>query len=157
MKKIRIKTLLFSIAAAELTGVLSALLAGGQRAVYQALRQPPFSPPAWVFPVVWTILYALMGTAAYLVFRSEASAKEKKNALVLYAIQLALNFLWSIVFFRFEAFWLAVAVIAALTVVLILTVIQFYTIDKTAAVLMLPYLVWVLFAAYLNIGIAVLN
>ena len=157
MKKGAISSLFISVAAAELVGALSGLLAGNAGAVYGTLSRPPLSPPGWVFPVVWTVLYALMGVAAYLVYQAPSEQGTKRRALILYAAQLVVNFLWSIVFFRFEQFGLAAVVIGLLDILLILTIAAFARISKPAAGLLLPYLVWVLFATYLNIGVVVLN
>ncbi len=157
MKKLQLTDLLTSIAIAELVGVLSSLLAGNSRAFYETLPLPPLSPPGWVFPVVWTLLYALMGAAAYLIYRADADAGQKRSALTLYVAQLAVNFLWSIVFFRFQLFWLSVAVLLLLNVLVALTILFFRRISRPAAYLLLPYLAWILFAAYLNIGVAVLQ
>lgn len=154
MKPFKWMELVISILAAELVGVLSQLFTGNTRAFYDTLIQPPLTPPAPVFPVVWTVLYALMGIAAYLVYRSNG---QNKDALLLYGAQLLVNFIWSIVFFRLEALWLSVAVILLLDVLLVLTIRAFHSVSKMAAYLMIPYLLWVLFATYLNIAIAVLN
>lgn len=156
-KKISIWDLLICIAIPELTGALSALLAGNSGRVYQTLRQPPLSPPGWLFPVAWTILYALMGVASYLIYQSAAAQREKKTALCFYTAQLLVNFSWSIVFFRFGAFHFSVAILLLLDLLVFLTIIQFYKIRKSAACLLIPYLLWLLFATYLNIGVAVLN
>ena len=89
------------LAATELVGILSGWLAGDIRAVYQNLHQPPFSPPGWVFPVMWGILYAMMAISAYLIQHADSTPwKKRRTALLLYAAQLAINFSWSIVFFR---------------------------------------------------------
>lgn len=156
-KKISVWDLLICIAIPELTGALSALLAGNSGTVYQTLRQPPLSPPGWLFPVAWTILYALMGVASYLVCQSAAAQREKKTALCFYAAQLLVNFSWSIVFFRFKAFPFSVAILLLLDLLVLLTIIRFYKIRKPAAYLLIPYLLWLLFATYLHIGVAVLN
>ncbi len=158
MKKINITALVISIAIAELTGFLSALLSGNQSGAYNDFIQPPLSPPAIVFPIVWVILYAMMGAAAYFVWDSvRGSHKERMTALKFYFAQLFVNFLWSIVFFRFEAYWFAVAVIILLDLLVIITMLLFRNINRLAFWLMIPYLIWLLFATYLNIGVAVLN
>lgn len=155
MKKVNLTELIISIVFAELTGALSALLAGGFAGLYTTFVQPPFSPPSWVFPVVWTILYALMGISAYMVYSSESY--KAKPALTVYLIQLAVNFLWSIIFFRFE--WLTVAAVVAiiLAILVALMIALFYRVDKKAAFLNIPYLLWTIFASYLAIGTALLN
>lgn len=157
MKKCRITDLLIFILSAELVGVLSSLFAGNISEAYQTLEKPPLSPPAIVFPVVWTILYALMGISACIIYCSDAEKKQKNSALRTYRIQLLVNFLWSIVYFRFQALWTSVIVITALLALIIVMIVKFYRIDKTAAFLNIPYLVWVLFATYLNVATAVIN
>lgn len=155
MKKKDIYGYLIGIGIAELVGLLSRLFSGAGSDFYKSLVQPPLAPPGWVFPVVWTLLYAMMGAASYRIWNTES--ENRNGALALYAIQLAVNFFWPIVFFRFEAVGAAMAVLILLTVLLILTVVQFYRVDLCAALLMLPYLAWTIFALYLNIGIYFLN
>ncbi|MBR1528297.1 MAG: tryptophan-rich sensory protein [Oscillospiraceae bacterium] len=156
MKKADLKVLLFFIIGTELVGGLSGLLSGGNFSeFYQSLNQPPFAPPGWLFPVMWTILYALMGISAYQIYQSDDH--RKLPALRLYAIQLAVNFLWSIVFFRFRSLSGAVFVILLLLILIILMMIKFKKIRKSAAWLNLPYLLWTAFASYLTIGIYLLN
>ncbi len=149
--------LLISILIAELTGALSSLLSGTMKTDYIEYIKPPLSPPVWIFGVVWVLLYALMGIAAYLIYTSNIPQHIRLNAIKLYAIQLFVNFLWSIVFFRFQMPWLAFIVILLLDFLVILTIKAFKDINKTAALLLIPYLVWILFATYLNLGIAILN
>ena len=149
--------LLISILVAELIGTLSSLLSGPIKTDYTELIKPPLSPPGWIFGAVWILLYALMGIAAYLVYTSNAPEHIRIKAIMLYAIQLFVNFLWSIVFFRFQMPWLALIVIILLDILVILTIKAFKEINQTAAWLMIPYLVWLLFATYLNAGFALLN
>lgn len=157
MKKRPILTLLISVAIAEGVGLLSGLLAGNSGQVYQTINQPPLAPPGWVFPVVWTILYALMGIAAGLVYLNNGDERAKEQALTYYILQLAVNFSWSIIFFRFEAYALAVAVILLLDFLVIMTTRYFFNISRAAGWLMVPYLIWLLFATYLAIGVYLLN
>lgn len=122
---------------------------------YTNLNQPPLSPPAIVFPIVWTILFILMGISAYFVSVSEDEGKEK--ALWIYGIQLVFNFFWTIFFFKmqwrlFAFFWLI-----ALILLIIWMIRCFYRIKPAAAYLQIPYLLWSLFAAYLNLSIYLLN
>lgn len=98
-----------------------------------------------------------MGIAAYLVYASDADGDKKREALKYYAAQLAVNFLWSIVFFRFQAFWAAVAVIVVLDLLIVATMLKMRRVRKAAVYLMVPYLIWTLFATYLAAGVAVLN
>ena len=141
------------LAATELVGILSGWLAGDIRAVYQNLHQPPFSPPGWVFPVMWGILYAMMAISAYLIQHADSTPwKKRRTALLLYAAQLAINFSWSIVFFRFQKFGAAIGVIGLLILLVIAMIVIFRKIRPAAAGWNIPYLLWLLFAAYLNIG-----
>ena len=144
-----------SIAIAELTGLLAQLFSNMQSGFFSSLEKPPLSPPGWLFPVVWTLLYALMGIAAYRVYNSKA--ENKAAALVLYGLQLFVNFLWPVVFFRFQNIGAAMAVLILLLVLVVLTTVQFIKIDRLAGVLLLPYLLWLSFALYLNIGLYFLN
>ncbi len=148
------KVLLFNLALPLAVGGLSALLSGGM-GDYRTLNQPPLSPPAWVFPLVWSILYLLMGYAAYRVAVSEGRGKDQ--ALRLYGAQLALNFLWSVVFFGFDWYLVAFVVLVALWVLIYRTMQKFAAIDKTAGDLLIPYLLWVTFAGYLNFSVYLLN
>ena len=154
MKRINITELLIFIVSAELTGALSRLLSGNSFEFFEILTKPPFSP-GWIFPIVWFILYALMGFAAYLIYKSDS--KGRNSALVIYWAQLFLNFLWSIVFFRFNLTGLSVAVILALLVIVTFMIFKFGKINTKAAAINIPYLLWLLYASYLNIGILSLN
>ncbi len=149
--------LLIFILSAELAGALSGVFAGDFGAVYSALEKPPLSPPGWVFPAVWTVLYALLGISAYLIHTSDGEGKSKSRAFVLYWAQLAVNFSWSIVFFGANAYSAAVAVIAVLIILVIAMIAVFFGIRRAAGLINIPYLLWLLFAAYLNISVAVLN
>ena len=137
-------------------GGLAALLSGGMDS-YGNLNQPPLSPPGWVFPVVWTILYLLMGYASYRVYTSQAEPPAIRQALRFYGIQLLLNFLWPIVFFGFGWYWAAFLLLLALWGLVYITMYLFGQVDDTAESLLIPYLLWVTFAGYLNLGTALLN
>lgn len=155
IKKMNWLELLIFVVIIEATGFLSSFLSGNIRPEYMRLIKPPFAPPGLVFGIVWPILYASMGIAVYRVFNHHSKAS--KYALLWFGIQLFLNFCWSIVFFRFELFWAAVAIIVALDVTVAYTIYLFGKIDKIAQWLMIPYLLWIIFATYLNIGFAILN
>lgn len=157
MKKHNISDMLIYIISAEVIGAVSALLAGGFSDFFNKYEEPPLLPPKWLFPVVWTILYAAMGYSAYLVKHSYGETAQKKTALTIYWTQLALNFMWSIIFFRFEALWLAFVVIMALWVMIIAMILSFRKISPLAAYINIPYLLWVTFAAYLNLATALIN
>ena len=157
MKNERWKTYVSSILIPVVLGALVGFLTQRCMDDFEALHQPPLSPPGWLFPVVWTILYAIMGYSAYLVTHSYGETAQKKSALTIYWTQLALNFMWSIIFFRFEALWLAFVVIMALWVMIIAMIISFRKISPLAAYINIPYLLWVTFAAYLNLATAIIN
>lgn len=154
--KIHWKKLLICLAIPLAVGGLGALLGGGMDS-YQTLNQPPLSPPGWIFPIVWTVLYLLMGWASYRVLTSDAPKEERKKALTFYGIQLFLNFLWPAVFFGLQWYWAAFVLLLALWIMLYLTMHLFDFIDDTAGNLLIPYLLWVTFAGYLNLGVALLN
>ncbi len=157
MKIKPIWVILISVAIAEGVGLLSGLLSGDIGAVYQQLQPPPLAPPGWIFPIAWGILYALMGIAAGLIWLNNGDMLTRRNALNLYAIQLFVNFTWSIIFFRFMAFGAGVAVVLLLDVLVLLTLLRFWKISRPAGILLIPYLLWLLYATYLTIGIAILN
>ncbi len=149
------KALIVSILIAEGVGFLSSLFTRNQTDRYQELVQPPLAPPPWVFPVVWAVLYLLMGIAAYRIYMTDRS--DRKLALWVYGAQLLFNFFWPIFFFvggwlGFSAIWLV-----ALLILVLSTFGWFYLIDRPAAYLLIPYIVWLFFALYLNVGIWVLN
>jgi tryptophan-rich sensory protein len=133
-------------------GALSRLLSGDSMGIYSNLYKPPLSPPGWVFPVVWTILYILMGIASYLVFVSNSPNKQK--ALKLYFVQLVMNVGWSILFFGMNAYLLAFTGLLLLWYFVYLTMKEFYKINPLAGKLLVPYLLWLTFAGYLNLVIA---
>lgn len=138
-------------------GALSGFISGNNMEMFLNVNKPPLSPPGYIFPIVWTILYILMGIAAYLVYTSDANSVDKKSALTFYAVQLVVNFFWSIFFFRFEWYLFSFIWILLLWVLIFITIKEFYKISKTAAYLLIPYILWVTFAAYLNLGIFLLN
>lgn len=155
MKKFSFTELIISIVFAELVGAVSALLAGDFRGLYTELIQPPLSPSAWVFPVVWAVLYALMGITSYMIYRSDSY--RSKSALFVYFVQLAVNFSWSIIFFRFELLTLAAVVAVVLTILVGIMICMFLSIRKKAGYFNVPYLLWMIFASYLAIGTMLLN
>lgn len=122
---------------------------------YATLALPAVSPPSWVFAPVWVTLYALMGIAAYLVWQQRAAMS--RPALIVYGIHLVFNALWSVIFFGLQRPGLAFAEILILLALIVLTTTLFWHINRRAGALMLPYIAWVSFAAYLNYAIWVLN
>lgn len=138
-------------------GGVAAYLTNDNMVMFDYINKPPLSPPQWLFPIAWTILYLLMGIAAYIVYNAHRPKTQKTRALLLYAVQLALNFAWPLVFFNAEDFLAALIVIVALLGFVLITTVGFFKTDKKAGALMLPYLLWTCFAAYLNYGIYVLD
>ena len=158
MKPINLKKLIIAIAIPELVGFLSAIITGNIGETYKSFKSPPLSPPGIIFPIVWAILYALMGIASYIIFEEvKGRQKEQKQALSFYGAQLAVNFIWPIIFFKLKAYTAAVFVIFILLILVIITALKFKNLNKTAFWLLVPYIIWLLFATYLNIGVAVLN
>ena len=124
---------------------------------YPQLMKPSFSPPDWIFAPVWTILYVMMGYSAYLVWQKKESALGVKSALSWFSIQLLINTSWSFVFFKFQSLVGGLLVIVALWSTIILTIVKFRKISRTASSLLMPYLLWVSFAAVLNFTLWRLN
>ncbi len=139
-------------------GLLSTFFTRNNMDLYQTIARPALAPPAIVFPIVWSILYILMGVGSTIVYNSDtASEREKKNAMLIYALQLAFNFFWSIIFFNLRNFGFSLVWIIALWVLIIIMLIRFTRISPLAALLQIPYLLWVTFATYLNYMIYSLN
>jgi tryptophan-rich sensory protein len=151
------KTYGFWVVFSEVVGIFSGLLSReGQMVFSDTAIQPPLSPPGWVFPVVWSILYALMGIGAARVALS-APSKARSRGLNLFVAQLIVNFFWSPIFFNAQAFGFAFLWLVLLWVLVLLMILSFRKIDKTAAWLQIPYLLWLTFAAYLSFGVWLLN
>ncbi len=155
--RVKWKILGVCIAIPLIVGGISALLTMGGMAAFQAANKPPLTPPGWLFPLVWTILYMLMGIASYLVITSGKNQGEIIRAWGLYALQLAVNFFWSIIFFNWEAYLLAFFWLVLLWVLIIITQKKFGQLVKAAGYLLFPYIIWVTFAGYLNFGVYLLN
>lgn len=155
--KIKLKELIYAIAIPLALGGLSGFLTRNSMSTFDTMEKPPLSPPGWLFPVVWTILYILMGVASYLVYTSFAPRRKKQNALIFYALQLLFNILWPFFFFTFELFTFSFVWLIIMWALIIITCLMFWKISKPSAYLLIPYIVWVTFAAYLNLGIAILN
>lgn len=153
--------LIVSIAIPLVVGGVSALIAGDSMSAFNAFKQPPLAPPAWLFPVAWTILYILMGIACFLVWtRSNdkyVSQSKKVFFFTIYGIQLAFNFFWSIFFFNLSWFLFAFVWLIVLWMMILTLVIWGGKNQRGAMGCLLPYLLWVTFAGYLNIMIAILN
>ena len=153
MEKSTWKTYAFWIALAEAVGAFSGWLTRKSVKIYNAaVKQPPLSPPSIVFPIVWGILFILMGMGAARIYLSPAS-KARSRSLLLFLVQLAFNFFWSIIFFNLQAFGFAFLWLIALWILILLMILSFRKVDQPAAWLQIPYLLWVTFAAYLNFGV----
>ena len=137
-------------------GGLSALLTNMGMDSYKTAEKPPLTPPDIVFPIVWTILYALMAISTARVWLTDNS-RMRNRSMLLYGIQLFFNFFWSVLFFNFQTYGLAFLWLVVLWVLILLMIIQFYKSDKLAALLQIPYLLWVSFAGYLNYMVWMLN
>lgn len=136
-------------------GGISALLTMNSMKEFETLNQPPLSPPSIVFPIVWTILYILMGIASYMIYKEHTDESEK--LLILYGIQLVFNFLWSPIFFNFKAYWFALFWLLIMCGIILVWIIKSEKVNKNIKWLLIPYLLWCLFALYLNLGVAILN
>lgn len=156
MNKSKTKTYGISLAIALLVGGLSALLTNMGMENYKAAQKPALTPPDIVFPVVWTVLFILMAISAARVYLAPVS-RERSRGLLIYALQLVFNFLWSILFFNLQAYGFAFLWLLALWVLILLMIIAFAQTDRLAGLLQIPYLLWVSFAGYLNFMVWMLN
>ena len=151
------KSYLFWILLAEAVGALSGWLTReGMQLYAQTIVKPPLSPPGWVFPIVWTILYALMGIGAAKIYQAPPSGN-RSLGLNLFVVQLVVNFFWSPIFFNLQAYGFAFVWLLLLWGLVLWMSLVFRKVDPTAAKLQIPYLLWLTFAAYLNLGVRYLN
>jgi len=158
MKRIKILKLVISILVCQGAGLIGSLFTLSSIPTWYAqLEKPTFNPPNWVFAPVWTLLFLLMGISLYLIVSKGVENKKVKTALSIFVIQLTLNMLWSFLFFGLQSLLYAFIEIIILGLAILLTIISFYKISKTAAYLLLPYVLWVSFAAVLNFSILILN
>ena len=153
MKK-KLQSFIISIVIPLSVGIISALLTQGNMNIYEEVVTPPLSPPSFLFPIVWTVLYILMGISAALIYTDNNALKRiKDRALYTYAASLFVNFFWSIIFFNMRAFLFAFIWLLLLLFLIISTITQYKKINQKATYLQIPYAVWVAFAGYLNFGI----
>ncbi len=142
----------------EAVGGLSGFLTRDGMKLYKVvIQKPPLSPPGIVFPIVWAILFALMGIGVARIDMTSKKSPERSRCLKIFLLQLAFNFVWSLIFFNLQAFGFALLWLVALWVLIIQMIFCFYPLDKPAGLLQIPYLLWVSFAAYLNLGVWILN
>lgn len=141
-----------------LVGILSALFTKGNMDIYKEIVKPPLAPPSLLFPIAWSILYVLMGISSAQIYSRTEEARERRNsAFKFYIISLAFNFGWSIIFFNIGEFFYAFLWLLVLLYFVIRTILEYRKIYPLAAYLQIPYALWVAFAGYLNVAIAILN
>lgn len=144
-------------------GLIISLFTRDAMSKFSSFNQPPLAPPAWLFPVAWTILYVLMGLASYFIWKKGYDSKKaaarsaSKTTLIIYAIQLVFNFVWTPLFFSLGWYWPAFIWLMVMWVLIIVLMVRTYKISRPAFWMLLPYIIWCTFAAYLNCGIAILN
>ena len=156
--KPNLRLFIISVAVALGVGVLSAAITKDNMDIYDNLIVPNIAPPSWLFPIVWTLLYTLMGIGAALIYKRRITdTLAVRGALSTYAISLVLNFAWSIIFFNANAFLLAFLWLVLLLYFIVKTILEYRKIEPIAAYLQIPYALWVAFAGYLNIAIYLLN
>lgn len=149
------KYIILNLAISLGIGVLSSLFTMNTIDLYQTINRPKYSPPGYLYPIIWTILYILIGLSSYLIHRS--TNKDKETALIIYYFQLFINFTWPIIFFTYHNFLLALAILITLCLLVAILIKLFYRIRPLAAFLLLPYFGWIIFALYLNFWIFVKN
>lgn len=157
MMKLNKRWLVLCIVIPLFVGGAASLLTGDGMEIFTTLEKPPLSPPAWLFPLVWTILYTLMGISSYLILRADVDMEQKEDAIRIYAYQLIVNFLWPTFFFNFRWYGFSFLWLLLLWILVLIMILRFWEISKVAACLNLPYLIWLTFAGYLNLGIWWLN
>ena len=161
-KRVNIFKMFVAIVIPLAVGFLSSFITKDAMMSFNAMKKPPLAPPGILFPIAWTILYILMGISSYIINVYDAKNDKtilniKNKCLLLYAIQLVFNFLWSVIFFKFKLYIFAFAWLVILWILVFKLIIDSKKISKVASYLLIPYLAWMTFAGYLNIGIAVLN
>ncbi|MGL4791721.1 MAG: TspO/MBR family protein [Anaerotignaceae bacterium] len=147
--------LLISILIPIFLGFTTSLLTKNSTTIYSTLIKPNLSPPPIVFPIVWTVLYILMGISAFIVYSSDS--ENKKKALSLYIAQLFFNITWTFIFFNLQNYLLAVIWTGILIVLVVKMIVEFYKISPLSAYLQIPYFLWCVFAMYLTLGVYMLN
>ncbi len=153
---INLKSLIVNILIPLAVGGLSTVF-GNAIHGFDGINKPGITPPEILFPIVWSILYLLMGISSYLIYNSSASKEVKKSAFTFYAIQLILNGLWTLVFFRFKLFFLAFIWVLVIILFLAITIYKFYKIKPIAGYLQIPYLLWLIFASILSYNVFLIN
>lgn len=155
MLVIKLKPLLVSLLITLGTGAAAGLITAGSTDIYSELEKPALAPPSIVFPIVWTILYILMGISLYMIYTSYSPGRDR--ALKVFGVQLLLNFIWPLVFFNMQQYTIAFIILILLWLAVAYMIYLFYKIKPAAAYLQIPYFLWLTFAAYLNLAIILLN
>ena len=155
--KIRVGVIAAAILIPVLTGLFSAFLTSEDMALYETMARPDIAPPGWIFPIVWTVLYILMGCASYIVYVSDAETETKRKALIFYALQLAMNFFWSTLFFTYSRYLISLIWLLAMWGLILIAAIRFYRIKRAAGLMMGVLFLWTTFAAYLNLACYVMS
>lgn len=138
-------------------GAVAGWLTKGSVVQYDALVLPPYAPPSWVFPLAWLILYLMMGAANWLIMKSDTPQEQKKHTQILYAVQLAVNFVWPLIFFNTDQYGTAFVWLLLLLALVLAMTVAAAKVNKLAAWLLVPYILWLLYAAYLNYFVWQLN
>lgn len=158
MSKLEIRKIIFAIIICQLAGAVGSIFTFSSIPIwYASLQKPAFSPPNWLFGPAWLTLYTLMGVSLYLVWQKGLKNKKVKDAITIFAIQIVLNSFWSIIFFGLRLPFIAFIEIVVLWIAIVFTILKFYKISRNAAYLLVPYILWVSFAAILNYNIWILN
>ena len=152
---VNIKSPIFNIAIPLAVGGISSILTRNSMEIYASSNQPSFAPPGFLFPIVWTILYILMGISSYLILRSKSDLKFK--AMATYALQLFVNFIWPLIFFNARMYLFAFVWLIILLILVLIMTILFHKINKIVAYFQIPYILWLIFASILNFNVYLLN
>ena len=157
LKAINLKKLVISLLIPILVGVISSLITRSSMEMYDMVQKPFLSPPKIIFPIVWSILFIMMGISLYGVTQSNAPQGEKSLSYIVFLLQLLFNFLWPVFFFNFQLYTFSAVWLFILILLIALNAYMFFKLNKWSGYLLLPYLAWCIFALYLNIGVAYLN
>ena len=159
MKNKKIMNIAVAIIIPLIIGGLSALITKDSMSMFNDINKPPLAPPSILFPIAWTILYILMGISSYLIYKNKDAFKVvyRDKALLYYILQLIFNFFWSIIFFNLRLYYLSFIWLLVLLILIIMLIINAKKVNIISFYLLIPYLIWVIFAGYLNLGIAILN
>ena len=155
IKTINLKRLIKCLAIPQILGIIAGLLTQNSKVVYAMLNKPPLAPPSWLFPVVWTLLYIFIGIADYI-----GTGETKpicKKARALYIAGLFINIIWQVTFFRFKMFTAAAVIAVVILLLAVYTAYEYYKCNRKTLYFYAPYIVWLIFALYLSVGVAVLN